>query len=45
MNDSKFWSEVSYQIMREVDRAVTPLVGEKEAGETVKWGQTAHPPN
>lgn len=43
MNDSKFWSEVSAEIMREVDRAVTPLVGEKEAGETVKMGADGTP--
>ncbi len=43
MNDSKFWSDVSGEIMREVDQAITPLVGEKEAGEIVKMGADGTP--
>lgn len=43
MEDSKFWSEVSQKIMREVHQAITPLVGEKEAGEIVKMGADGTP--
>lgn len=43
MKDSKFWSDVSQKIMREVHQAITPLVGEKEAGEIVKMGADGTP--
>lgn len=43
MNDSKFWSEVSHKIMREVHQVITPLVGEKKAGEIVKMGADGTP--
>ncbi len=43
MNDSKFWSKISYEIMKEVTQAVTPLVGEKKAGEVVKMGADGTP--
>lgn len=43
MEDSKFWSDVSQKIMKEVHQAITPLVGEKEAGEIVKMGADGTP--
>lgn len=43
MEDSKFWSDVSQKIMKEVHQTITPLVGEKEAGEIVKMGADGTP--
>jgi len=41
--DIEFWTNVSYQIIDEVGRAVSPLVGKKKAGETVKMGADGTP--
>lgn len=43
MNDYKFWTKTSKQIMQEVKEAVTPLVGERNAGEVVKMGADGTP--
>lgn len=45
MNDEdiKFWSKISYRIMEEVDEVITPLVGQKKAGKTVKMGADGTP--
>lgn len=43
MNDSKFWSKISYEIMQEVNEAITPLIGEKKAGDVVKIGADGTP--
>jgi myo-inositol-1(or 4)-monophosphatase len=42
-NDIEFWRKVSYQIIDEVDKAVSPLVGKKKSGETVKMGADGTP--
>lgn len=39
----KFWKVVSYQIIREVEEAISPLVGRKKAGETLKMGADGTP--
>lgn len=43
MNDHKFWSKISHEIMEEVDEVTRPLVGEKKAGKTVKMGADGTP--
>ena len=39
----KFWRKVSHQIIREVEEAVSPLVGKEKAGEMVKMGADGTP--
>jgi myo-inositol-1(or 4)-monophosphatase len=39
----KFWRKVSHQIIREVEEAVSPLVGRKKAGKMVKMGADGTP--
>ena len=41
--DIKFWSKISHKIMEEVDEAISPLVGQVKAGETVKMGADGTP--
>lgn len=41
--DIKFWSKISHKIMEEVDDAISPLVGQVKAGETVKMGADGTP--
>ena len=41
--DIEFWRAVSYRIITEVDEAISPLVGKKESGETVKMGADGTP--
>ena len=43
MNDFKFWSKISHQIMKEVDEVTRPLVGEKKAGQIIKMGADGTP--
>ena len=43
MNDFKFWSKISNQIMEEVDETINPLIGQKKAGQTVKMGADGTP--
>lgn len=43
MKNSKFWTKISKEIMREVDETTTPYVGEKKAGEVVKMGADGTP--
>lgn len=43
MKDLKFWMKTSQEIMREVDQAIAPLVGERNAGEVVKMGADGTP--
>ena len=43
MNDHKFWSKISHEIMKEVDEATSPLVGEKKAGQIIKMGADGTP--
>lgn len=42
-SDCKFWSKVSHEIMKEVHESITPLVGQKKAGEVVKMGADGTP--
>lgn len=42
-DDIEFWRNVSYQIIDEVGGAVSPLVGKKKSGETVKIGADGTP--
>lgn len=42
-DDVKFWSEISYKIMEEVNEAISPLVGQEKAGKTVKMGADGTP--
>lgn len=41
--DIKFWSKISHKIMEEVHEAISPLVGQVKAGETVKMGADGTP--
>lgn len=41
--NTHFWSNISYKIMEEVDNAITPLVGQKKSGKTVKMGADGTP--
>lgn len=41
--DVKFWRDVSYQIINEVDEAISPLVGREKSGKTVKMGADGTP--
>lgn len=43
MNDFKFWTRISKEIMREVDEVTTPYVGEEKAGDVVKIGADGTP--
>jgi myo-inositol-1(or 4)-monophosphatase len=43
MNDYKFWSKISHQIMKEVDEVTRPLIGEKKAGQIIKMGADGTP--
>lgn len=39
----EFWRSVSYQIIHEVEEAISPLVGRKKSGETLKMGADGTP--
>jgi myo-inositol-1(or 4)-monophosphatase len=39
----KFWRRVSYQIVHEVEEVISPLVGQKKSGETLKMGADGTP--
>ncbi len=41
--DIRFWSRISYEIMEEVNEVISPLVGQKKAGETIKMGADGTP--
>ncbi len=41
--DIRFWSRISYEIMEEVNEVISPLVGQKKAGNTVKMGADGTP--
>jgi myo-inositol-1(or 4)-monophosphatase len=43
MDDIKFWSKISAEIMDEVHETISPLVGEKKSGEIVKMGADGTP--
>ncbi|MCE5214321.1 MAG: bifunctional fructose-bisphosphatase/inositol-phosphate phosphatase [Methanobacterium sp.] len=43
MDDIKFWSKISAEIMEEVHEAINPLVGERKAGKIVKMGADGTP--
>lgn len=43
MEDTDFWRSVSYQIIKEVEKAISPFIGEKKSGETVKMGADGTP--
>lgn len=42
-DDIKFWSKISYKILKEAHQAIFPLVGQKKAGEIVKMGADGTP--
>ena len=42
-DDIKFWRDISYQILDEVNEAISPLVGKEKSGETVKMGADGTP--
>jgi myo-inositol-1(or 4)-monophosphatase len=41
--DIRFWSRISYEIMEEVNKVISPLVGQKKAGKIVKMGADGTP--
>ena len=41
--DMKFWRNVSYKIIDEVEKSISPLIGKEEACETVKMGADGTP--
>lgn len=43
MEDTDFWRNVSYQIINEVEKAISPFIGEKKSGENVKMGADGTP--
>lgn len=43
MNEHKFWSKISHEIMKEVDEVTRPLIGEKKAGQIIKMGADGTP--
>ncbi len=43
MNDFKFWSKISHEIMKEVDEVTKPLIGQKKAGQIIKMGADGTP--
>ncbi len=43
-SDCKFWSKVSHEIMKEVHESITPLVGQKKAGESEPGGDRGEQP-
>jgi myo-inositol-1(or 4)-monophosphatase len=43
MDDIKFWSKISAEIMDEVHETISPLIGEKKSGEIVKMGADGTP--
>jgi len=43
MKEDKFWRDVSNEIIYNVEEAVSPLVGKKEAGKIVKMGADGTP--
>ncbi len=43
MEDTDFWRNVSYQIINEVEKAISPFIGEKKSGRNVKMGADGTP--
>lgn len=43
MEDTDFWRNISYRIINEVEKAISPFIGKKESGETVKMGADGTP--
>lgn len=41
--DTDFWRNVSYQIINEVEKSISPFIGKKKSGETVKMGADGTP--
>ncbi len=41
--DMEFWRDVSYKIIEEVEKSISPLVGEEKAGEILKMGADGTP--
>lgn len=42
-DDIKFWSKISHDIIEEVPKAVSPILGKKDAAKTVKMGADGTP--
>jgi len=41
--DMEFWRDISYKIIQEVEKSISPLVGSKKAGKVVKMGADGTP--
>jgi myo-inositol-1(or 4)-monophosphatase len=41
--DIKFWRDISYKIIHEVEKTIIPMIGKKKSGEVVKMGADGTP--